>query len=170
MDDRHFPTSGTISVAAALLIVSALLMITPLNLFGGNLPTPVLPLIVIFLYGLDRPGSLPPALTFGTGLMLDLLFGAALGPWACVLLFTHALIIWQRSYFAGRDTVVLTTGFGIAAMAGMFFFWIIMSIVMQRVLPLGGVFFQTLVTVLLFPLCLMVFRRTIGRQRPSMVA
>lgn len=168
MDDRHFATSGTITLAILLMLTSVILLVTPLNLFGGWLPTPFFPLIVIFLYGLDRPASLPPLVSFLSGLLLDLLFGVGIGPWATVFLLVHASIIWQRSYFAGRDTVVLTTGFAIASLAALVIYWIEMSVLMGRTMPLGALMWQGLVTVFLFPFCLNFFRRTIGRQRPSL--
>lgn len=168
MDDRHFATTGSILLATLLMLTSVLLLLTPLNLFGGWVPTPFFPLIVIFLYGLDRAASLPAALTFASGLLLDFLIGVGIGPWASVFLIVHAAIIWQRSYFAGRDTVVLTTGFAIAALAALFVYWIEMSILLGRALPAGELMWQGLVTVMVFPFCLSLFRRTIGRQRPSL--
>lgn len=170
MDDRHFATSGTVALATTLMFVSVILLVTPLNLFGGFIPTPFLPLIVIFLYGLDRPASLSPFVTFGAGIIQDLLFGAAIGPWASVYLLLHAAIIWQRGYFAGRDIMVLTTGFAAAGFAAMFLYWFEMSILSARTMPFFAMFWQFLVTVAVFPVCLTFFRRTIGRQRPSLVA
>lgn len=170
MDDRHFATWATITTAAVLMVVSVLLMVTPINLFGGWLPLPMLPLIVIFLYGLDRPASLPPHVSFGAGLLQDLLFGAAIGPWASIYLLVHAAIIWQRSYFMGRDSVVLTSGFAIACFGAAFVYWLEMSILMGRSLPLFAVLWQAVISVLMFPAALLLFRRLTGRQRSSLVA
>ena len=153
------------------MLVSVLLLVTPINFFGGWLPMPFLPLVLVFIYGLERPDSLPPQLTFGMGLLLDLLFGVGIGPWAAVFLLVHAAIIWQRSYFAGRDIVVLTTGFGVACLAAVLVYWIEMSILMGRMMPLFAILGQGLMTVLAFPPALMLFRRWTGRrQRSSLVA
>lgn len=168
MDDRHFASSGTIGLAAALLLTSVILMVTPLNLFGGLIGMPLLPLIVIFLYGLDRSASLPPWLTFAAGLLLDLLFGGAVGPWASVFLLLHAAITWQRGYFSGRDGTVLTTGFAISMFGVLMVYWCEMSILGGRAMPLGPLFGQGLLTVAVFPLALKIFRRSVGRQRPTL--
>lgn len=170
MDDRHFASAGTISLAGGFMLVSVLLMLTPINLFGGYVPSPMFPLYVIFLYGLDRPASLAPWVTFVAGLLHDLLFGPFIGPWATVYLFMHAAIYWQRSYFAGRDVVVLATGFGITALVSLLLYWFEMSILSSRLMPLNALLIQWLVTVLVFPIALVGFRRTIGRQRPSLLA
>jgi rod shape-determining protein MreD len=169
MDERHYARWDTIAVAGAALLFGILLLVAPINILGGLIPTPFLPLIIIFLYGLDRPESLPPALTFGMGLFHDLLFGAAIGPWASVYLVMHAAIIWQRSYFSGRDVVVLTTGFAIASLAALFLYWFEMSIISGRAMPLVPLLLQAVITIAFFPLVLTIFRRTTGRERPSML-
>jgi rod shape-determining protein MreD len=170
MDERHYARWDTILVAGLALLFCVLLLVAPINVFGGLIPTPFLPLVVIFLYGLDRPESLPPALTFGMGLLQDFLFGAAIGPWASVYLIMHAAIIWQRSYFAGRDVVVLTTGFAIASLCALLVYWFEMSIISGRAMPLVPLMLQGAITVAFFPLILTIFRRTTGRQRPSMLS
>jgi rod shape-determining protein MreD len=169
MDERHYARWDTITVAGLALLFGVLLLVAPINFLGRLIPTPFLPLIVIFLYGMDRPESLPPGLTFGMGLLHDLLFGAAIGPWASVYLLVHAGIIWQRSYFAGRDVVVLTTGFSVLLLLALLVYWFEMSIISGRAMPLVSVLLQGVITIAVFPLILTIFRRTTGRQRPSML-
>jgi rod shape-determining protein MreD len=169
MDEQRFASALTIGIAAALLVAGGLLLLTPLNLAQGYIPTPFFPLIVIFLYGLERPESLPPIVTFTAGLLQDLLFGAAIGPWATVYLLLHAAIIWQRSYFAGRDSIVLTTGFAAASLVALLIYWIEMSILGARTMPLFPLLVQTAVTIAVFPIALFLFNLTIGRQRPSLM-
>jgi hypothetical protein len=103
------------------------------------------------------------------GLLHDLLFGAAIGPWASVYLLVHAGIIWQRSYFAGRDSIVLTTGFAAASLVALLIYWIEMSILGARTMPLFPLLVQTAVTIAVFPIALFLFNLTIGRQRPSLM-
>lgn len=170
MDDRHYATSGTIGVAAALIFFSATLLSVPLHLFEGLVPTPFLPLVLIFLYGLDRPSSLPPLVTFLGGLYLDLLLGTAIGPWAVVFLLVHASVLSQRSYFVGRDSVVLTTGFVIALIGALIVYWAAMSVISARPMPAWPLVYQGIVTVVAFPAVLFLFRRTIARQSVSLAA
>ncbi|MEM1379708.1 MAG: hypothetical protein AAGH41_03690 [Pseudomonadota bacterium] len=164
MDDRHIATTGTLSLAALLLFGSATLICVPINLLEGLVPTPFLPLVVIFLYGLDRPSSLPPWMSFAAGLYLDLLLGMALGPWASVFLLMHAAVVWQRSYFAGRDSLVLLTGFGIALGGVLTVYWVEMSVLGGRVMPLWPLAYQGLITALVFAPALLLFRRLIAKQ------
>ncbi|MEO1040965.1 MAG: hypothetical protein AAFX52_01615 [Pseudomonadota bacterium] len=169
MDDRHFASLTTVGIAALLLLLGVVLLLVPLNLVGGLVPTPLLPLCLIFIYGLERPESLPPSLTFVMGLLHDLLFGVAIGPWASVYLLVHVLVVWQRSYFAGRDVIVLTTGFAAASAMAMSLFWFEMSILSSRPLPVLAVFWQWAVTVGSFPFLLALFRRFAGRPRANML-
>ncbi|MEM9837575.1 MAG: hypothetical protein AAF830_00325 [Pseudomonadota bacterium] len=164
MDDRHLATTWTLGLSALLLFGSVTLLSVPLNLFQGFLPTPYLPLVIIFLYGLDRPSSLPAGFSFAAGLYQDLLHGMALGPWATVYLLMHASVLWQRSYFAGRDSVVLSTGFAISLVSVLTLFWIEMSILGSRTMPLWPLVYQGLITVMVFPVALFFFRRTIAKQ------
>ncbi|MEE4213240.1 MAG: hypothetical protein V2I43_28685 [Parvularcula sp.] len=165
MDERVPSSAGTVIAAGAALLFGALLLCVPLHLVEGLIPTPILPLLVIFVYGLERPDDLPPWLSFASGLMLDLLFGAAIGPWATVFLTVHGAVLWQRSYFQGRDTVVLATGFGAASLFGLLLYWFEMSILSGRAMPLSDVLVQWAITVALFPIALHFFRRTFARRR-----
>lgn len=168
MDDRHLATTGTLTFSALVLFGTVTLLSVPLHLFQGLLPTPFLPLIVIFLYGLDRPSSLPAGYSFAAGLYQDLLHGMALGPWATVYLLMHASVLWQRSYFSGRDSVVLSTGFSISLFSVLALYWVEMSILGARTMPLWPLVYQGIVTALVFPPCLFLFRRTIARQSVSL--
>ncbi|MEM9810037.1 MAG: hypothetical protein AAF788_02320 [Pseudomonadota bacterium] len=168
MDDQHYATGLTVGVAALLLLTSALLLCVPLNFFQGLVPTPILPLCLIFIYGLLRPDSLRPTIVFLVGIVQDLLFGAAVGPWASVYLLAHVLIVWQRSYFIGRDATVLTTGFAATSGLALLLYWFEMSILGSRPMPMLPLLWQWTITVLSFPLVLTLFQRSIGRPRPKL--
>jgi rod shape-determining protein MreD len=165
MDERFSSSASMVALAGAVMFFGLLLLVVPLNLFQGHLPTPILPLIAIFLYGLDRPDDLPPWLSFAAGLVLDLLFGAAIGPWATVFLTMHAAILWQRGYFQGRDGVVLTTGYGAASLLALMLYWFEMSILSGRAMPISDVLVQWLVTLAVFPVFLRFFRRFFSKRR-----
>ena len=168
MDDRRLASAGAVAFSAALLLVGIVVLATPMDLLWGFFPTPLLPLVTIFLFVLDRPGCFPPWLSFAGGLTHDLLFGAAIGPWASVYLVLHAMVVWQRSYFAGRDATVLTTGFAVGSLIVCLLYWFEMSILSARTLPLLPLLWQWVATVAVFPPLLYVFRRTVGRPRPTL--
>ena len=170
MDDRHHATAATIALSGAFLLIACTLLSVPVELFEGWLPTPFLPIILVFLYGLDRPSSMPIGMVFGAGLYLDLLMGGALGPWSMVLLLTFAGILWQRSYFAGRDIVVLTTGFAIVLVGGLIVYWGALSVIGGRVMPIGSLLWQGLVTLITFPFALTGFRHFVAKQPVSLGA
>jgi len=170
MDDRHHASAASIALSGAFLLIGCTLLSVPIDLFEGWLPTPFLPIILVFIYGLDRPSSLPIGLTFGAGLYLDLVLGGAMGPWSMVLLLTQGAILWQRSYFAGRDIVVLTTGFAIVLVGVLFVYWAALSVIGGRVMPLWSLMAQGTVTLALFPFALAGFRRFVAPQPVSLGA
>lgn len=170
MDDRHHATAATMALSGALLLIGCTLLSVPINLFEGLLPTPFLPILLVFLYGLDRPSSMPVGMVFGAGLYLDLLMGGALGPWSVVLLLTYAAILWQRSYFAGRDIVVLTTGFAIVLVGVLIVYWGALSVIGGRVMPVWSLIWQAAVTLIVFPIALMGFRHFVAKQPMSLGA
>ena len=150
--------SGLALAAPALALLAGVVLLSlPLRLFQGALPTPVLPLLVVFLYALYDPGALPAPVIFAGGLLHDLLTGAALGPWASVYLLVAVMIGAQRTYFLGRARDVVWVGFAGVSVAAMIVYWAEMSLLKGGFLPLRPAAYQFLVTVLSYPLAARAF-------------
>ena len=149
---------------ALILLAGVVLLAVPLRLFQGAVPTPILPLLVVFLYALYDPDALPVPVVFAAGLLHDLLAGAAFGPWASVYLLTLVLVSTQRTYFLGRARDVVWIGFAVTAALAMLALWAEMSLLKAAWLPVWPAAYQFLITVLLYPAAAYVFFWLRARQ------
>jgi rod shape-determining protein MreD len=134
------------------------LLALPIRLFWGVVPTPILPLIVVFFWAIYAPSYLPAGSVFAIGLLQDFLTGAPLGLWPAVYLFTQYLVLSQRSYFLGRELRVVWFGFAFVAGAASFVVWAVMSLMSGGVLPAQALLWQAVVTAAVYP----VFARLFG--------
>ncbi len=137
--------------------LGVLLLATPLRLFEGAVATPLLPLVVIYFWSLYSPGHLPAASIFAIGLLQDLLSGGPLGLWPAVYLAVQYVAISQQSYFLGREVHVVWMGFAVAAASVSLILWLFMSLMTATLLPVGGLAYQMLTTIAVFPVFAVVF-------------
>lgn len=142
-----------LSAPAIALLVSVLLTIAPLQigLLGLSVPMPVLPLIIVFLYAVYDPSGLAPAVTFSIGVIHDLLYGGAIGPWASVYIAIQFLVYSQREYLRGRVFHVIWLAFALALLVAAPLFWLERSMLAERFLSVWPLFSQFGATVLFYP-------------------
>lgn len=140
-------------------VAGVLLLALPLRIAGGAIPTPIIPLAVVFFWSLYGPEYLPAPSVFFIGLLQDFLCGGPLGMWPAVYLVAQYAVLSQRSYFLGRDQQVVWIGFASVAAGATLMLWIVMSLMSRQFLPIGGALLQMLATVAVFPLFSAGFRR-----------
>lgn len=131
--------------------LGVLLLSLPIRLGEGFLPTPLLPLIVVFFWSIYGPSYLPAASVFLVGLLQDFLSGGPLGLWPAVYLIAQFIALSQRSYFLGREPRVVWLGFAFAATGAAVILWLVMSLMSGALLPVWGLAKQMAATVLLYP-------------------
>ncbi|MEZ5927663.1 MAG: rod shape-determining protein MreD [Parvularculaceae bacterium] len=133
-------------------VVGVLLLALPLRLGAGVVPTPLLPLIIVFFWSVYGPSYLPAGSVFLIGLLQDMLTGGPLGLWPAVYLVTQYIVISQRSYFLGREQKVVWIGFAFAATGAALILWLVMSLMSGVLLPVGALLAQMATTILTYPL------------------
>lgn len=140
-----------IVVPTVFVIGLTVLLATPVELFGLKLPEPILPLVLAFAWPLVRPSMLAPAVLFGIGLFLDVLWYGPLGLWPLCLLMVYGIVLASRSLLAGQETRVLFAWY--AACTGLAFLvaYLIVTLVTGNAPSLLSLFWQVLPTLLLFP-------------------
>ena len=138
-------------------LFGALLLATPLRLAEGWIATPLIPLVVVYFWSLYAPRYLPAASIFVIGLLQDLLSGGPLGLWPAVYLVVQYVAMSQQAYFLGREVHVVWMGFAVAAASVSVILWLFMSLLSATLLPLGGLAFQMLTTIAVYPLFAIVF-------------
>lgn len=152
---RLFKAAAPTLLGLAGVIILAL----PVRLFEGWIPTPLIPLVVVFFWTVYGPDYMPPLSVFVIGLLQDLLTGGPLGLWAGVYLVTQYIVLSQRPYFLGREQKVVWIGFALAAAGASIILWLVMSLMSGVLLPVRGLAAQMVATVLIYPLFGIAFRQ-----------
>lgn len=158
--DKELPGRVLSSLTPLLLCFAGIfLLVLPVRPFGGMLPVPVVPLMVVFFWSVYHPPLMPASAIFLTGIVQDLVTGAPVGLWAVIYLVTRLVALSQRSYFIGRTHKVVVAGFAfVAAIAG-FIQWSVTSLLHGVFLPVVFPVLQMSVTVVCYPLAAYVFIR-----------
>jgi len=150
---------GRIATPTLIGLAGVVLLALPLRLAGDMVPTPIIPLVVVFFWTIYAPGYLPAASVFLIGLAQDLLCGGPLGLWPAVYLVTQYVVHSQRSYFLGREQRVVWIGFAFAAAGASLVLWLVMSLMTGTLLPVANISIQMAITILVFPLFSATFQR-----------
>lgn len=145
------------AMPTALGLFGALLLAAPLQLFEGAVATPLIPLVVVYFWSLYSPRYLPAVSVFLIGLVQDLLTGGPLGLWPAVYLAVQYVAMSQQAYFLGREVHVVWIGFAVAAVSVSLILWLFMSLMSATLLPLGGLAFQMMTTIAVYPLFAVAF-------------
>lgn len=133
-------------------LFGVLMLALPLRLGEGFIPTPLLPLVIVFFWSIYGPAYLPSGSVFVIGLIQDLLTGGPLGLWPAVYLLAQFIVLSQRSYFLGREQKVVWIGFAFVAAGAGLMLWLVMSLMSGALLPLRDLAFQLATTVAVYPL------------------
>ena len=137
---------------AIIAAVGTLLLATPVEMFGLQLPEPILPLLLAFAWPLIRPSLVAPALLFALGLLLDVLLYTPLGLWPLCLLVPYGIVLAARSFLAGQETRVLFFWFCLTSGLAFLLAYLIVTLVGGRAPSLLALLGQVAPTLLLFPL------------------
>lgn len=136
---------------ALVAMALSVLLATPIRLFGLSLPEPVLPLVLAFAWPLIRPSVLAPAVLFGLGVFLDLLWGGPLGLWPLSLMSVYGLVLLARSLLAGQETRLLFFWFACAVVLAFLLAYLVVRMDVGAGPALWPVLMQIVPTLLLFP-------------------
>ncbi|MDO9587549.1 MAG: hypothetical protein U1E18_22780 [Brevundimonas sp.] len=140
-----------IVIPALITVAVTILLATPVELFGLNLPEPVIPMVLAFAWPLIRPSIVAPLVLTLLGLILDILTYGPLGLWPLALLAIYAVVLASRSFLIGQDTAVLFAWY--AACCGLAFLlaWLVVALVARNPPSLLSLIGQVAPTLLLFP-------------------
>lgn len=161
-------TFAAAATPTALGVVGALALAAPFNFLDGLAPTPIFALYPIFFWSLYGPERMPAPAVFGVGIVQDLILGGPVGLWAMAFLLAHAGILWQREFFLGRSFSAVWTGFGFAAGFAAFIAWICASALYGRPLAVWPIAFQTVATILTYPVFHGLVRLVVRRAATEM--
>ena len=136
---------------ALIAIAGSVVLATPLRILGMTLPEPVLPAVLAFAWPVIRPSVLGAAVSFGLGIVLDLLWGGPLGLWPLFLVVIYGLSLLGRVVMSGLETVLLFLGYGVTLLTAFGLVWLASAALTGMLPSLSALFWQFLPTLLLFP-------------------
>ena len=140
------------SAPTLLGLFGVLLLAMPVRIGEGFIPTPLLPLVIVFFWSIYGPNYLPSLSVFFIGLLQDLLTGGPIGLWPAVYLITQYVVLSQRPYFMGREQRVVWIGFTFAALGAGLILWMVMSLMSGEMLPIWTLAAQLIATIATYPL------------------
>lgn len=140
-----------LGVPMLLVVLATLVFSAPIRMWGLQLPEPVFAMAPAFAWAVIRPSILAPFALLLLGLFLDTFWGGPTGLWGLSLLVAYASVLAGRNMLTGQSFPVLWAWYAGAcalSMAAGFLFTMLDSLAMPSLL---AVFWQFLVTALLFP-------------------
>ena len=148
-----------IAVPAIAVMAGSVVLATPAELFGLKLPEPILPMVLAFAWPLIRPSMVAPAVLFGLGLFLDLLWGSPLGLWSLSLLGVYAIVLASRNLLAGQETQILFGWYAGCTLLAFLLTYVIVSLNAGNAPSILALLGQMIPTLLLFPVASWLIER-----------
>jgi rod shape-determining protein MreD len=140
---RGFPGATT---ALMLLLTAA-----PLGVPGLAELQASIALSCVFFWSLFRPVSMPPAMVFAIGLLVDLLNWAPPGVGVLALLLAHGLALRWRRVLVRQGFLLVWLAFVAVAAGAAALEWALASLLTFQLLPPGPCVFQAAVGAGLYP-------------------
>ena len=137
---------------ALAAVATTILLATPVELFGLKMPEPVLPLVLAFAWPLIRPSMVAPAVLFGLGLFLDLMWGGTLGVWPLSLMVVYGVVLAGRNLLAGQETQILFIWYAICTLTAFLLAYLMVSVKVGNAPSILSLMGQMIPTLLLFPI------------------
>lgn len=147
----------TIPVISTLIFILGSVLVWPIPYVGTLSPS--LGLAAIYYWAMHRPDLLRPLVVFLLGLLVDALNYYPLGLTAFIYVGIYQLSYSQRRFFVGQLFLMLWSGFCLVAVIAAVGQWLFLSLTGDRVLSFAPVFFQTLITMVLFPVPAWIFNK-----------
>lgn len=144
---------------ALIAIAATVALATPVELFGLNLPEPILPMVLAFAWPLIRPSIVAPAVLLGLGLFLDVFWFAPLGMWALCLLAVYGAVLLSRVFLAGQEVRVLFVWYAACTAMAFFIAYAVIGLRTGTAPSLLALLGQIVPTLILFPLANIMIER-----------
>ena len=142
-----------------LTVALVLLSVLPLHVPGMARVMPLLPLMAIYHWAVNRPELMPAYVVFSIGLLQDTLTGAPLGVSALVFLGVYGVVVGQHRFLVGKSFAVVWLGFSLVAAGATGVNWFLVSIFHVTIVSAEALFFQYLLSLGIFPMLTWFFMR-----------
>ena len=143
----------------AITLILVLVGVLPLHLAAWPRVAPVLALIAVYHWSVQRPELLPAPAVFAIGLLQDVLAATPIGVNALTFLAVHGAVLSQRRFLAGKPFLVAWLGFAVVAAGAAVTSWVLVSIYHVAPIEPRALAFQYLIMMGVFPLFARLFLR-----------
>ena len=140
-------------------VLAAILLETPLRLWGLRLPEPVFAFVPAFAWAVVRPSVAGPLMLLILGLFLDITSNGHMGLWPLALILAYGFVIVTRPIMSGQAPVMILGWYVASCLLGFSVAYLLTMLSALSTPNLIAVFWQFLVTVALYPLANMLIQR-----------
>jgi len=140
-------------------VALVLFCVLPFHVPGMARVMPLLPLMAIYHWAVNRPLLMPAYIVFLIGLLQDILTSAPLGVNALVFLAVYGVVVGQRRFLVGKSFAVNWLGFSLVAAGACATGWVLISILNVTVVDGEALFFQYMLSLGIFPMLSWFFMR-----------
>lgn len=153
--------AGAVAMMALTVILALIVQAAPTRLPQGPDLMPLLPLMVLNVWAVRRPGFVAPWVVFLVGLATDFLVGELLGLWALSYLigFLFARPPTEEPANSGGDLVAICVRFAALAAIALLTAWAVGSLALGAPVSPMPLVADGVLSVLLFPVLAFFFAR-----------
>ena len=146
-----------IMLAYGVFLLLLLLMMSNWAMPYFNVLKPQLVLVLVYYWTLYRPTLMPPWVIFVAGILLDLTTPVLpIGTHAASYLLISAILKPRRRMMMGQSFIVVWAGFVVATLMDLLLKWLLINLFSASSLDFQTMLLNGLMTVLSFPLLVMV--------------
>ena len=147
------------TVPAVSILVLSVVGLVPLGLPGWPTVGPMLSVLAVYFWAIDRPEMIPAWLLFGLGTAQDLLTDGPMGLTPMAMLLIAWVVTGQRRVFLGKPFQIAWWGLAVAMTVVVVVYWTVGSL--YYLVPLHPLPFlaQWLGTIALYPAVALVLGR-----------
>tara|TARA_R110002072_G_scaffold11431_38_gene51769 strand:- start:8119 stop:8631 length:513 start_codon:yes stop_codon:yes gene_type:complete len=143
----------------AITFLLVLFMVVPQRSATLAPVMPALTMAAVYYWTVFRPDLMPLGAIFLIGLFEDLLLAAPLGLGTMTLLLIYLVVATQRRFFAVANFLLLWVSFALISAPVMLLNWLLASLLLENVLPLGPVVLKYFTTIAIYPFLAWLFGR-----------
>lgn len=142
-----------------LTVVLVVINVVPLHVPGFARVVPILPLMAVYHWTINRPELMPALAVFVIGVLHDTLSGTPIGVWAVVFLTVYGVVSSQRRFFVGKSFAVIWLGFALVSAGAALEAWALVTVYHAHPVGPRALTFQYLLTLGFYPLLAWFFTR-----------
>lgn len=144
-----------LSVSQFLPIISSVLFLllsyAPLDIAFTASIRPMVAMICVFFWVVNRPDLFNLGSVFFLAFVEDILSSAPFGSNILMLLIVYIMVLKFQRFFYAKPFVVFWYGFALFALVALLIKWLVVSVYYSQFLPIISVFFTYLITVAFYP-------------------